>query len=66
MGGRTPVVAIVLLRVTLVPLPYVGRLILSVHSTTIQTFTLAASGDIGSLISTTGSNILAAFQCPAC
>jgi len=45
MGGRTPVVAIVLLLVTLVPLPYVGRLIPSVHSTTIQTFTFPASGD---------------------
>jgi len=61
MGGRTPLIPLVLLLIMLVPFPYIGTLTPPVHATTSPTFTFATSGDIGSLTSATGSNVLASL-----
>src|SRR5437867_10800076 len=57
-GSKTPLVAAVLLLALVAPFPYFGGLIPPVHSATNSTITFAASGDIGSLTSTTSARIL--------
>src|SRR5947199_8449752 len=57
-GSKTPLVAAVLLLALVAPFPYFGGLIPPVHSATNSTITFAASGDIGSLASTTSARIL--------
>ena len=61
MGASTPLIPLVLLLIMLIPFPYIGKLTPSVHATTSPTFTFATSGDIGSLTSATGSNVLASL-----